>query len=96
MEKLDDLLGITRSPLVGQQVDEGVDQEEREGIETRDQESVDRDQLQLAPFAQRDETPCLADSGYEPEVLVRQSDRPPERSRSRWIETVLHTIGKPR
>jgi hypothetical protein len=83
-QEVDDLPGVTGSSLVAQQVDERVDQEQRERVETRDQESVDRDQLQLTPLPPRDQTPRIADSSYESEVfVVRQTDLPPRRSRSR-------------
>lgn len=76
IQEVDDLPGETRGRLVAQQVDERVDEEERERVETRDQESVDRDDLQLASLTSGDETPCVADSSYEPKMFLSQSDRP--------------------
>lgn len=83
-QEVDDFAGVTGSSLVAQQVDERVDEEERERVETRDQESVDRDQLQPAPLPSGDQAPRFADSSYKSEVFVlRQTDRPPATISSR-------------
>jgi hypothetical protein len=94
-QKTDELPRVTGGPLVVQQVDERVDEEQRERVESRDQEPIDRDQLQLAPLSPGDKSPGVADSSYEPEVFVRQSDRPFETILFASICTALHTIGKP-
>ena len=69
-ERLDHRPGDPGRPLVAEQVDQRVDENERERVETGDEDAVDRDEPETLALARPDERPGPADA-------VDETRRPP-------------------